>query len=67
MAIVSSRGTDSITHVPGAPRIHLGGTLPNNTDTSDHGLSVTFFLWVSQTNLEAYGHVARYFAGFAHL
>jgi hypothetical protein len=67
MAITSSQGTDSITHVPGAPRIHFGGTPPNNTDTSDHDLSVNFFLWVSLTNLEANGDVARYFAGFAHL
>jgi hypothetical protein len=46
---------------------HFGGLLPNEPDTSGHGLSVTCFLWVSQTNLETCGHSARYFTGFTHL
>jgi hypothetical protein len=50
------------------PAIHFGGgILPNEADTSGHGLPVTSFLWVSQTNLETFGHRARYFAGFTHL
>ena len=40
--------------------------LPNNFATSGQRLSFNSFLWFSQTSLEACGHRAQYFAGFAH-